>query len=163
IGPADGLALLGEFADEAFLPAVTLADDELRGLGDPPGRQLPVLVDEEQDTPLLEDGARLVLLAVVQPFTKQLVFLVRLGGAGKATERGQAPHRSYGLYHVPPLELLGHRAPPFRTRKRQPQARRGHNPFWERTKRRPLPLERRAVTRIPPGCHWRAFRNRGTA
>src|SRR5262245_20173849 len=81
IGPVDCLAILGELADEALLPAVALEYDELLGLGDPPGRQLPVLIDQEQDAPVLEDGARLVLLAVVQPLTRQLAFLVRLGGA----------------------------------------------------------------------------------
>src|SRR5262249_15874427 len=81
IRPADRLAIVGEFADQALLPTVSLEDDDLRGLGDPPGRQLPVLVDQEQDAPLLEDGARLVLLAVVQPLTGQTDFLVRLGGA----------------------------------------------------------------------------------
>src|SRR5262249_6604689 len=145
----------------ALLPA--LQGDELIGLGDPPSRQFPVLVNQEQDAPLLEDGARLVLLAVVQPLTRQHDFLVRLGGACEATQREQAPRSSHGLHQVPPLELLGHRTPPFRMRKRQPQARYGNNHRRKRTPRLPLPVERKAVTRVQRGCRWSAFQNRVAA
>src|SRR5262245_53407154 len=161
IRPADCLAILGEFADKALLPA--LQGDELIGLGDPPSRQFPVLVNQEQDAPLLEDGARLVLLAVVQPLTRQHAFPVRLGGACEATQREQAPRSSHGLHQVPPLELLGHRTPPFRMRKRQPQARYGNNHRRKRTPRPPLPIERKAVTRVQRGCRWNAFQYRVAA
>src|SRR5262249_24400249 len=150
VRPADCLAVLGEFADEALLP-VSLQNDELPGLGDPPGRQLPLLVDQEQDAPLREDGARLVLLAVVQPLTGQTDFLVRLGGACEATQREQAPRISHGLHHVPPLQLLGHRAPLSERGNGSRRRDTGINHRRQRTKRLPLPRERRAVTRIPCG------------
>src|SRR5262249_17816629 len=135
IRPVDFLAILRDLADEALLPA--LKDDELTGLGDPPGRPLPLLVDQEQDASLLEDGASLVLLAVVQPLTRQLGFLVRLGRASEASQREQAPRSSHSLHHVPALEVRGHQAPPLQYENTVALGATREKPRGKRTKRLP--------------------------
>src|SRR5215470_4293206 len=69
IGPCDLLIFLHEFSSEAVFPAF---DGKLLGLGHSRRREVPMLVDQEQDAPVLEDGARLVLFALVEPFAREL-------------------------------------------------------------------------------------------